>query len=169
MLSALYVLRGVQCLPNGIGGVIMSLDCVHGQVRRDFVSKFGFPPWFPTALGLFKLTQLALNWIAGGQYVHVSQALFALQLGGAAFTHMVVEKPNPGIKGVLPVLVFFSTSVVVQTLNKKIGGLAMVLVIHLALSACGFIAGYGMLALGSGSSAAVAMSPVKWGRKRGFD
>ena len=157
------------CPAKGAGSPrVMMLDWLHGMVRRDFVAKFGFPFWFPTTLGLYKLAQLALNWVDGGAYIHISQLLFAFQLGGVVFTHAVVEKPSPGIKGFVPAAVFFSTTLAVQTLNGKLGGLPMVLAAHLALAVCGYATGFAILALGSGSSAAVAMSPVKWRKKRGF-
>ena len=121
VVAAYTALRGLQCLPNGVGGVAMSLDFLHKQVQRDFVTKMGFPSWFPTALGLYKLTQLALNWVAGGAYVPYSQFMMALQLGGAAFAHVVAEK-----KGFTPAALgapcfFLSTTIAIQTLHGSLG------------------------------------------------
>ena len=82
-------LKCLQLLPNGLGGIVMSTDFMHRQVRRDFTVKFGFPAWFPTALGLYKITQAALNWASNGLYTHVAQYMFAFQLGGASFVHAV--------------------------------------------------------------------------------
>jgi hypothetical protein len=92
MATMYLALRSMQCLPNGLGGTFMALDVFHGKARGDFVTKMGYPAWFPTCLGAFKLTQLALNWVADGAYVPIAQALMAFQLGGAYFTHAVVEK-----------------------------------------------------------------------------
>ena len=94
VLGLMSLLKGLQLLPNGMGGAMMSLDCIHGQVRRDFKEKMGFPGWFPTVLGLFKLTQAVLNWVADGAYVPVAQGLMAFQMGGVLFTHTIAEKPD---------------------------------------------------------------------------
>ena len=72
----------MQLLPNGLGGAFMSLDFLHKQVQRDFAAKSRYPAWVPTTLGLCRLTQAALNWIAGGAYVPAAQLLFNFQLGG---------------------------------------------------------------------------------------
>ena len=80
-MAMLYTtLKCLQLLPNGLGGSMMSLDFLHGMVRKDMVPKMGFPAWFPTALGFYKLTQAALNWIAGGAYMPVAQAMMAFQV-----------------------------------------------------------------------------------------
>lgn len=55
--SMVFALKSLQALPNGLLGSFAVLDCVHGQMRRDFVEKMGYPPYFPTVLGGFKLTR----------------------------------------------------------------------------------------------------------------
>ena len=62
----------------------------------------------------YKLTQAALNWVAAGAYTPLAQGLFAFQLGGAAFTHTIVENK---MAGNIPVLVFFSSSIIVHSLH----------------------------------------------------
>ena len=111
-----------------------------------------------------------LNWFAGGAYTPIAQMLFAFQLGGALFTHIIAEKPDdqPMAAKVAPVGVFFTTSVAVQALHGAYS-LAATLALHLSLVLAGFAAGYVVLALGSGTEKAIAMSPVKWRKKRGFD
>lgn len=170
-ISSLTLLKGMQVLPNGVGGVAMSLDCIHGQVSRDMVQKMGFPRWFPTALGCYKLAQLALNWVADGAYMPLSQIMFAFQLGGAAFAHIVAEKPDgkPLVAKVAPVGIFFSTTVAIQTMSGSPSvGLAATIALHGFIAALGFLSGYVILALGPGTNKAIAMSPVKWAKKRGF-
>ena len=168
MVSWLTGLKGLQLLPNGMGGLMMSLDIVHHQVRKDFVSKMGFPAWFPSALGLFKLTQAALNWVADGAYVPYAQFMLSLQLGGAVFTHTVIE--GKSITRQVPPSLFFSTTIAIQHLTGKIGPLPLVLCIHSALAAIGFASGYIIFALGAGrdSKASLLESPVKWRKSRGF-
>ena len=53
-------MKAMQLFPNALGGAMMSLDFLHGKVSSDMVPKLGFPAWFPTALGLFKLAAAAL-------------------------------------------------------------------------------------------------------------
>ena len=40
----------MQALPNGLGGIFLSTDIVHGMVRQEF-KEFGYPAWFPTVVG----------------------------------------------------------------------------------------------------------------------
>ncbi len=166
---ALVALKCMQLLPNGLGGTVMISDCLHGKVRAEMVPKLGFPAWFPTVLGCYKLTQAVLNWVAGGAYTPLAQGLFAFQLGGAAFTHTIVEKK---IVGIIPVLVFFSSSVIVHSLHRG-GAMAWPLVFagHAVLAAVGFATGYLVVAMGDGgrkAAGALPLSPVKWSKKRGF-
>ena len=164
---ALVGLKSLQLLPNAGMGMFTFTNFLHGKLTTDFVDKMGYPSWFPTALGAFKLTQAALNWIAGGAYTHLAQLMMAFQLGGVAFTHGVVEGKS-FLASQLPTCVFFSTSVGVQVLNGKLG-LAETMVAHTALLGAGFVAGYAIVALGKGGpSAAMQMSPVKWRKRRGF-
>ena len=59
----------------------MTFDFLHGMVKRDFVEKLNFPPWFATALGLYKLTQLALNWAADGAFIPIAQVMMERKTG----------------------------------------------------------------------------------------
>ena len=159
-------MKGLQLLPNGIGGAMMSMDWLHGKVSQDMVPKLGFPAWFPTALGLFKLTQATLNWSAGGVYVPIAQYLFAMQLGGAVFVHAVVERKIPAC---VPCGVFFANGLAVQVLHGSPMSLPMIVAAHSALAVLGFLMGFAVVALGGGGTkAAVALSPVKFRKQRGF-
>lgn len=124
--------------------------------------------WFPTALGFFKLTQVALNWVAEGAYAGVAQGMMAFQLGGAAFAHTIAEKPDgkPLLAKNAPVAMFFCTTVAIKALSGE--SILTTVLLHAALAAAGFASGYAILAMGPGG-AAEAMSPVKWKKKRGFD
>jgi hypothetical protein len=43
-MTTLHVaLRAMQLLPNGLGGVLMASDFLHGMVRKDMVEKLGYP------------------------------------------------------------------------------------------------------------------------------
>lgn len=157
-----FGLRLLQLLPNGLGGTLMSLDFIHKQVRRDFVEKMRFPVWFPTLLGCYKLSQAALNWVAGGYYVPIAQLMMAFQLGGAAFTHAVVEGKGFAFSAQAPVLVFFSTTLTIQALGGAMP-LPAVVASHACVAAIGYASGYVILALGPGGlDHAEALSPVKW-------
>lgn len=79
----------MQLLPNGLGGAFMSLDFLHHRVQHNINERVRLPAWLPTALGLYKLTQTALNWIAGGAYVPFAQLMFSFQLGEAAWANQV--------------------------------------------------------------------------------
>ena len=167
-MSSLYLgLKGMQLLPNGLGGLAMSTDIIHGQVRKDFVEKMGFPWWFPTTLGCFKLTQAALNWIANGAYVPYAQLLMAFQLGGVAFTHGVIEGKS-FLAGQIPTTIFFSSTVGIQLLHGSIKELPIVLGVHGVCVAAGFGMGYIIFALGAGKHTKAPLSPVKWRKQRGF-
>jgi hypothetical protein len=157
VLGLMSLLKGLQLLPNGMGGAMMSLDCIHGQVRRDFKEKMGFPGWFPTVLGLFKLTQAVLNWVADGAYVPVAQGLMAFQMGGVLFTHTIAEKPDGKsfMEKNAPAAVFFGTTLAIQSLHGKLD-FTTALVAHLIVGALGFCSGYIILALGSGTEPALA-------------
>jgi hypothetical protein len=167
MPSIYMALKAIQLLPNGIGGCVMSTDIIHGQVRPDFVQKMGYPPWFPTVLGLFKLTQAALNWVAGGAYVPYSQFLMAFQLGGASFTHAVIEGKS-FLQSQIPGAIFFASTVALQILHGSIKELPLVLGLHGVLASAGFGTGYVIFALGAGKFTKAPLSPVKWRKQRGF-
>ena len=131
----------------GLGPLKRQLRCF---LVAAVVQKFGFPAWFPTVLGFFKLTQAFLNWSPGG--IAYAQAMFAFQLGGASFTHAIVEKPSKGAMGQVPVVAFFAISTAIQVLSGM--PLPEALLRGAALFGFGFFTGYGVLALGSGHSAA---------------
>ena len=48
--------------------------------------KMGFPRWFPTALGLWKLAFVYANWADDGAHAPLAQAMMAFHTGGA--THV---------------------------------------------------------------------------------
>ena len=120
--DALTLIKVLQLIPMGLGGLFMATDILHGkarplchiprhicmhvlraractctcsrliraalcvilQVRGDMVPNMGFPSWFPTLLGLFKLAFVATNWADGGAHTPVAQAMMAFHTGGAA-------------------------------------------------------------------------------------
>ena len=144
----------------------MILDVIHKQVSADFVGKLGFPWWFAPSLGLYKLTQFALNWIAGGTYAPIAQLMMSFQLGGACFTHAIAEGKGFGIAAHVPAIVFFSTTIGIQWLA---GALPLVVIVplHSALLGLGGVAGYVVVSLGAGGLDAAEKlphSPVKWAR-----
>ena len=160
--NALFGLRCLQILPNGIGGSLMVTDMLHKQVQRDFVEKMRYPWWFPTVLGAWKLSQLALDWVSGGAYIPLAQWMMAMQLGGAAFTHAVAEGKGFGPAAQGGPIMFFNTTLGIQYLY---GALPWHLIVmsHLGAGVVGFALGYVVLALGpGGASHAAALSPVKW-------
>lgn len=62
-MSALFItaLKGLQLVPNGVGGCFMVTDMLHGKVRDDFTRKLGYPVWFPTSLGACARALLPLS------------------------------------------------------------------------------------------------------------
>ena len=74
--------------------------------------------WFPTVLGLFKLSQAALNWVVGGVYTPIAQAMMAFQLGGAAYTHVVAEGKPKELGGVV---VFSCVTLTAQVQHGALG------------------------------------------------
>lgn len=134
-------LKCVQLLPNGLGGLFMLSDCVHGKAHREFVGKLlGFPPWFCTMLGVFKLSQTALNWMRAGLFTRYAQLMMAFELGGAMFTHGVLENRPAGM---LPPLVFLVTTVGVQTLDGHLtSSLILILILHSCCTVAGFFTGF---------------------------
>ena len=83
--------------------------------------------------------------MANARYVPLAQYMFAFQLGGAAFTHVVAEKR--GALGTVFPGVFLAISVAVQTLHGADPYTAAVL--HCVLAALGFSSGYIIVALGA--------------------
>jgi len=84
-------LRWPRCSPRG--GVLKLPSWVaHRQAMSHlYFSQWGYPDFFPTLLGLFKLSTVALTHISGGMYLPIAQALDCYKLGGALYTHGVVE------------------------------------------------------------------------------
>ena len=166
-------LKLAQLLPNGLGGAIMATDCLHGQVKRDMVTKLRYPAWFPTALGLWKLCQASLNWVAAGAYTPVAQAMMAVQLGGACYTHAVVEGKPREVAGCV---VFSLVTLGAQVAHGRLG-IGGALALHAALGLLGWAGGYVVSWLGASSDDQPEspvkmlrrMSGVHWDRMRGFD
>jgi hypothetical protein len=164
----------MQALPNGLGGCVLSLDCVHGKASRDMVLKLGYPRWFPTCLGLFKLTQFAANWAADGAYTPLAQCMMAFQLGGAAYTHLVAEAKADGKPGAIGGCVVFS--VVTATVQVYHGtlGLGATVAVHALLACLGYATGFVASFLGSKDAPdsplklAKRLSSVRLGHIRGF-
>jgi hypothetical protein len=162
MLS--FALRIMQLVPMGFMGAYMASDCLHGKLKREFVDKLGYPPWFPTCLGFWKLSISALNWGFNGQFVWLAQALTAFHMGGAIYTHSVAEgKPA----GCAPPAFFLAGTTYVQS---SLGHFSLIscVSIHAALAAAGFVSGFGITALGRGSVYDGSMSPVRHHKMRGF-
>jgi len=112
------------------------------------VNNFGFPSWFPTVLGLWKLSQANLNWVHGGAYTPYAQAMMAFHLGGGTYAHVIAEG-NPA--GAMPCVVFFVVTAAAQISYGRLG-LGATLALHGALAIAGFITGYGISALGKRAS-----------------
>ena len=123
----------MQLLPNGIGGLVLSTDFLHQKAQRDMRLKLRYPTWFPTVLGLFKLSQAALNWVVGGVYTPIAQAMMAFQLGGAAYTHVVAEGKPKELGGVV---VFSCVTLTAQVQHGALG-LGAALGAHALLGALG--------------------------------
>ena len=147
MPTLLFGIKCAQILPNGLGGLAMVTDGLHGKVSGDMVPRLGFPSWFPTAIGAYKLSQLGMNWSNEGAFTHVAQLMMAFQLGGAAYVHIIVER-KPLAAGVC---VFFS---ILTCLALIIDGTFSPTTSVALLSLCstsGFVAGYSVSALGRGT------------------
>ena len=164
--NLLLGLRALQLMPNGLGGTMMILDPIHKQVSKDFVTKLRYPWWFATALGAWKLTQVALNWVFGGIYAPAAQAMMSIQLGGALFTHVVAEGKGWTPEAVGAPLLFFCTTVAITALSTSVQ-VPTILFCHFWLASVGYMAGNVVVMLGPGDSDALT-SPVKWQEKRGF-
>jgi hypothetical protein len=147
LLQSIDLLTGcklLQLLPMGLGGLVLSSDVVHGMARKEMAANFGFPSWFPTALGLWKISQATMNWVHGGAYTPYAQSMMAFHLGGATYAHAVAEG-NPA--GAVPCVAFFVVTATAQISYGRLG-LGATLALHGALAIAGFIAGYGISALG---------------------
>ena len=161
--QVLFSLKCLQALPNGLGGIFLASDVAHGLARRDFVRKMGFPAWFPSMLGCYKLTQLAMNWVAGGVYVPAAQCLMAVQLGGAAYAHVVAEgAPLSSCAGVATFAVVTTT---IQVLHGSMG-LSTSVAAHTVLFGLGYATGY-IVSFAGGQGGGGPSSPVKWRRIKG--
>ena len=101
-------------------------------------------------LGCWKLAQLALTWAAGGAYVPLSQAMLGMQLGGACYTHVVVEKK--GVESCIAASAFMMTAYAVQIMHGYFSWPIAIAVQCIAASA-GYAAGYLVSSLGRGSKA----------------
>ena len=146
--SVLTACKLLQVLPNGVGGFVMSLDFLHGMVSREFVPKFGYPPWFPTCIGLFKLSQLTMNWVAGGAYTPFAQGLMAFQLGGVVYTHRVAEAKACGKPGAIGAAVVFSAVTATAQVQHGALGVLATIGLHAVLGALGFATGHFLSSLG---------------------
>lgn len=146
---------------------MMSLDGFHGMVSKDFVQKLRYPRWFATVLGAYKLTQAALNWVAGGALAPMAQAMMCVQLGGAIFTHVVAEGKGWAPQAVAGPSIFFCTTIAITSLTTDIHP-PLLLFGAACLASVGYMSGYAIRWLGPGGSTAEELSPVKWRRKRGF-
>jgi hypothetical protein len=146
-MSVLFGIKLAQLLPNGLGGAFMSTDILHGKARRDMVQKMGYPWWFATALGVFKLSQLAMNWVEGGAYTYIAQLMMCFQLGGAIYTHVIVERAPEKSGGCLVFGVLTTTALVLDGTFDLATSIALMLGCKLA----GYGSGYIISALGSSS------------------
>ena len=154
-----FGIKCMQLLPNGLVGAFMSLDFLHKQVQRDFAAKSRYPAWVPTTLGLCRLTQAALNWIAGGAYVPAAQLLFSFQLGVAACAHMLLDDNTP--TALAAPTVFFAGSLTLQYLTGAMPW-PNILILHPALAAVGFPLAVFMTALSPEKACVLALSPLSW-------
>ena len=142
-MDALTALKCLQALPMGLGGTIMAFDWLHGKVRRDFELKLGYPGWFPSVLGIWKLSCFAANWYASGRYSSTSQMMNAFHSGGVLYTHTVAEGKGLNVGSVSGGLIFLAMSVVGQVLIGDVA-LGETLLWHAGLFVSGFLSGYGV-------------------------
>ena len=150
--SFVFSLKLLQLLPNGLGGIGLALDPLHGKASPDFRAK-GYPRFFPFFLGCWKLAQATLNWIAAGRYTPVAQLMLGMQLGGACYTHVVVEKK--GASACLAAAAFMLTGYTVQIMHGSLSWYIAVAV-QCAAQTLGYAAGYAVSSFGRGSKAAEA-------------
>lgn len=73
--------------------------------------------------------------------------MMCFQLGGALFTHVVVEGKGCDPKASAGVVVFFCSTLAIQHLEGALA-IPMIAVSHVALAALGFAAGYAIVGLG---------------------
>ena len=121
----------------------MVSDCVHKQVSNQMSKEMGFPTWFPTLVGCWKLLQTACNWTDGGAYTHIAQAMMAFHVGGGAYAHAVAEGQPEKCGGCA---VFFGIALAAQIHSGT--ALFEAVTVHVGLSALGFCSGYLVTALG---------------------
>ncbi|KAJ1623924.1 hypothetical protein T492DRAFT_882790 [Pavlovales sp. CCMP2436] len=93
--------------------VVTATNDLHGLVSAPF-AKLGLPPWFVRYVGLWKGMIIALNFLREGTYVPLAQSMLAMLMGGAIFTHAVIEQSAAKC---LPALVFLASSVAVPILR----------------------------------------------------
>eukprot|EP00457_Paulinella_chromatophora_P014153 gb/GEZN01014539.1/.p1 GENE.gb/GEZN01014539.1/~~gb/GEZN01014539.1/.p1 ORF type:complete len:191 (+),score=28.31 gb/GEZN01014539.1/:78-575(+) len=142
-----YALKSLELLPNALMATFTVTDVFHGKMRKEMGEHAGFPPWFPTVLGLFKLSQTATNWIQGGKYTTLSQLMMAYQMGGVAYTHGIAEGNEKGVGGQVPALVFLGMAVGLTVLQGDLD-LTTSVVACTSSWALGFLTGFAISALG---------------------
>lgn len=74
-------------------------------------------------------------------------------MGGAVFTHAIVEGKHP-IAGNIPAFAFFATTIALQAHAGIVTSLPLIVAAHGTFAAAGFLGGYGIVALGAGNRVA---------------
>lgn len=137
--SPFNALRYAQLLPQLFLGLIIFLDILHGKFR-PLAIKWGYPGWFPVVLGSWKLMQTYLNWARRGRFIWLAQGMFAFQLGGALYTHIMVDGR---IQDCLMLFIYLANSCAVQYLFGYYG------ILHqLVAFVLGYMCGYVVTAIG---------------------
>ena len=120
------------------GALLTATNDLHGLASAP-MAKLGIPGWFIRWIGAWKAVALALNWAHDGS-VPVAQGMISVLMGGAIFSHVVVER-SP-LKA-LPALAFLGTSIAVPILRGATPP-AQSACISVALALLGFAVGHGI-------------------------
>ena len=150
--NIVFSLKLLQLMPNGLGGIALALDPLHGKATPHFRAN-GYPRQSPFILGCWKLTQTVLNWVDGGRYMFIAQLMLGMQLGGACYTHLVVERK--GASSCIAPAAFMLTGCAVQILISSTSW-AFALAVQCAAHALGYAAGYAVTSIGHAPKPAAA-------------
>jgi hypothetical protein len=127
------------------GAVLTATNDLHGLAGKP-MAKLGIPRWFVRWIGVWKAGALVLNF-AGDAYVSTAQGMLSVLMGGAIFSHVVVERN--ALKA-LPALAFLATSIAVPILRGATPPVQSAC-ISVALAVSGYVTGHGIQATGTRS------------------
>lgn len=125
------------------GALLTATNELHGLASAP-MAKLGIPSWCIRWIGAWKAVALALNF-ARDDTVPVAQGMISVLMGGAIFSHVVVERTP--LK-TLPALAFLGTSIAIPILRGATPP-AQSACISLALALLGYAMGHGIQVISS--------------------